>query len=54
MAGLVKRVHYDGQPFRRLQEIAGVVARGQLRLLASNEGGELAAARQIAIHNCTI
>jgi len=25
MAGPVKHLHYDGQPFRRLQEIAGVV-----------------------------
>ena len=48
MAGPVKHLHYDGQPFRRLQEIAGVVARGPERLLASDEGGELAAARQSA------
>jgi hypothetical protein len=31
-----------------------VVARGPERLLASDEGGELAAARQSAIHNCTM
>ena len=31
-----------------------MVARGPERLLASDEGGELAAARQSAIHNCTM
>jgi hypothetical protein len=31
-----------------------VVARGPERLLASDEGGELAAARQSAIHNCNM
>ena len=54
MAGPVKQLHYDGQPFRRLQELVGVVARGSERLLASDEGGEFAAARQSAIHDCTL
>jgi hypothetical protein len=54
MAGPVKHLHYDGQPFADCRSSSGVVARGPERLLASDEGGELAAARQSAIHNCTM